>query len=92
MSSGQQEAVKYYGHLPTGWTHEPFGTGNRWVTVREPRFGCMVTVDFEQRRFRGGMVHVGPSHSTKAYEKYGWRARLVADAVAWLQDVAKDAR
>lgn len=44
-----------------------------------------VTVDYEQRVFRGGWVTTDKPASTLMYAGYAWRERLVADAIRWLQ-------
>lgn len=75
--------------IPVGWTHETFGSDDRWVTIREPTHGCMVTVDFEQRKFFGGMTRADRPLSIKTYAGRGWRAMLVADAVTWLSGISE---
>lgn len=75
--------------LPEGWTSE---TIDEHHTVLRSPFG-MVTVCwgkgswYATRGYRSGWSTIGRLTSTAGYEGRGWKERLVADAVKWLQDV-----
>lgn len=46
-----------------------------------------VTIDFNRRCFRGGLVVSGSPDGHVPYQGRGWAQSLVADATAWLVEV-----
>ncbi len=70
--------------LPDGWTYEDIGSER--ILIENPQRG-MVTVDFDRRLFRSGYSTRGPGQTTTKYTGRGWRERLLADAIVWLQAV-----
>ncbi len=79
---------KHIAFVPDGWTSEPIRgrrDGDELVVIRSPD-GLMVTVDFEERGYRGGMMTYGKMVKD-GYSGRGWRKALVEDAVVWLSDV-----
>lgn len=77
--------------LPDGWTSEDLGSPFLLIRTREDQHGCFVTVDFADRGWRGGLTKTGPlvPRDHRRYIGRGWRDRLIADAVAHLQEVIK---
>lgn len=73
--------------LPDAWTSS-VEFGGRFLVIVAPAVGS-VTIDWQGRCVRSGQVWAGPSIEVKAYTGHGWRGRLVADAVAWLQKVSE---
>ena len=68
--------------LPDGWTSEEW---NRCLVITAPDRGGSVTLDFEKRGFRAGVVVHGRLTSQMTYAGRGWMQRLLDDAVLWLQ-------
>ena len=82
--------------LPDGWTSEHWTpTSDRFVVIKAPDIG-FVTIDFETRSYRAGIVVSGPpversKRGVAGYRGRNWRASLILDAVAWLEGVARTA-
>ncbi len=72
--------------LPDGWTS--VRDGERYTVITAPNIGH-VTIDWHDRVFRGGAVFHGPEHSVNKYRGRHWNVRLVLDAVAWLEGMAR---
>jgi hypothetical protein len=79
--------------IPEGWTLRPMECARGTVILTAPDVGS-VTIDFQLRGFRAGIVISGrfvdekPSKRgprRKQYGGRGWKQALVADAVAWLR-------
>jgi hypothetical protein len=78
--------------LPEAWISAP-AFGGRFLVITSSRGassrGGSVTVDWLERCARGGQVWSGSPIATSVYYTgRGWRERLVADAVTWLQAVS----
>lgn len=75
--------------LPNNWTsHSSFE--DRYLTITMPGTGS-ATVDWRDRCVRAGMVWAGRSLSSgPIFTGRGWRERLVAFAVEWLQGIAAE--
>jgi hypothetical protein len=78
-------------NLPDGWTSEYYSRPNDQVVLTRPGHqGGMVTVDFKRRIFATGMG--SPRYCAvegTVYRGREWRTRLVADAIAHLDDVMR---
>lgn len=79
--------------MPDDWSTELIPGRSDAMVIQNDERG-MVTVDFKFRGFRpgysssGAMAGVPPGMTyARQYTGREWRARLVADAVAWLQSV-----
>lgn len=75
--------------LPTGWTSEQYGK-DQIVYTRPGPHGGFVTVDFSRRIYATGMGTVRfAAVEGVEYRGKDWRQRLVADAIAYLDNVMK---
>ncbi len=85
------------GYLPYGWASEELHDGQVLIASAPAPGGHLrgyVTVDFALRGFRNGQSQHGPMANAvkwpgRKYEGRGWKDRLVADAVTWLQEVMR---
>lgn len=68
---------------PQGWGEERI-PGTECTVFAAPHLAGSVTVDFDARSFRAGYSTTGKIVSHKPYAGRGWRDRLCADAVQWL--------
>jgi len=60
------------------------------MTLRCPQ-GGFVSIHWRRRTFEGGICTPRPAKpGAKTYEGRGWRQRLMADAVAWLQKIYEE--
>lgn len=75
--------------LPDGWTSEDLGGSFLLIDTPRNRYRCSVTVDFTARGWRAGWSKTGRLDSRDTYIGRGWRDRLIADAVEYLQEVIK---
>jgi hypothetical protein len=77
--------------LPAGWSSECYSQANDQVVLTRPGpHGGMVTVDFKRRIFATGMG--SPRFCAiegAVYRGREWRSRIVADAIAHLDDVMR---
>jgi hypothetical protein len=76
--------------LPQGWTSEDvrFSEGDYLVIRRPDGYASLsVTIDLKKRGFRSGFSTTGPMSSQGSYSGRGWRDRLVAHAVGWLEAI-----
>lgn len=71
-------------YLPAAWKREELPEHPGFALYTEPRYGGMVTVDYNTRGYRIGLVCIGPLNSKKEYAGRGWRRRLEEDATAYL--------
>lgn len=77
--------------LPDGWTSEWYSQPNDQVVLTRPGpHGGMVTIDFKRRIFATGMgCPRFCAIEGAVYRGREWRTRLIADAVAHLDDVMR---
>ena len=73
--------------LPDGWEAEALDWHPGLTVLHAPNKAGMVTLDYTQRVFRGGLCTCGQPTSTEAYGGRGWAEKLERDAVAWLSAV-----
>lgn len=75
--------------LPNGWHSEEVRCGQTLLKMPSgiDGPGGYVTIDWDRRGFRSGYSTSGRLTSTEKYAGRGWKEKLVADAVAWLQGV-----
>jgi hypothetical protein len=73
-------------YVPAAWKREELPELPTVAVYTEPRYGGMVTVDYEARVFRLGMSRHGRVNSTKTYAGRGWRLAIEQDATACLHE------
>ncbi len=75
--------------IPEGWTLEVLKPAALDQVLIQSPDHLMVTVDFDRRGFRSGLVMNGRMTSKKTYTGRGWKQTLVNDAVQHLVDIGK---
>ncbi|MBA9846780.1 hypothetical protein [Ralstonia pickettii] len=70
--------------LPDGWVAEQHPSFPDVAVLTRPN-GGFVSIDLQKRIFSLGYCRPHfPMNGAAAYEGRGWKSRIVADAVAWL--------
>jgi len=77
--------------LPDGWEGEKFTDNTEEFSWKTNTGIHRVTVDYNKRGFAlgSGSVNRSNNKATKKYSGRGWRDRLAADAIVYLEEIMK---